>query len=331
MDRTCLYRYATHPELNSWTPLIHDEYATLVSQSAPSSQAMLGAAALATKAAPVHLTLDVENLQMKAYASSKLGLGMDASSNRTFVPLRTEMKTEKAEHAGCEPDSTFPFNARCNGADIYMLHAVNVLTKHSLPPLRSDSAPSTSQLVAPLVSLQSMLGDVSSMLDNVLTYVKSVSEGSQQGDARIGRYLLETLASVPMATSSKGQFEEDFNNHLAVRSIFSMLYLSAEILMYMSCAGSTDGLVLGKCRSCQLGSSSSGKYDARLEACTPSCIDMAGCTRLGSSVTPNAIYCNNQRLSEGAFADELLTAFRACMPAFICSYHVTIDSSACAS
>ena len=96
---------------------------------------------------------------------------------------------------------------------------VNVLTKHSLPPLRADSAPaqaSTSQLVAPLVSLQGMLTDVSSMLDNVLNYVKSVNSGSQQGDSRIGRYLLETLASVPTATSSKGQFEEDFNSHLAV-------------------------------------------------------------------------------------------------------------------
>jgi hypothetical protein len=92
-------RYATHPALNSWTPLIHDEYATLTT----SSQNVSAAAALtAPSAAPVHLTLDVDNLQMKAYASSKLGLGVDASSNRTFVPLRTEMKAEKSEHGGCE-------------------------------------------------------------------------------------------------------------------------------------------------------------------------------------------------------------------------------------
>lgn len=53
-------------------------------------------------AAPVHLTLDVESLQMKAYASARLGLAMDGSSNRTFVPLKTEMTADKAEQSGRE-------------------------------------------------------------------------------------------------------------------------------------------------------------------------------------------------------------------------------------
>lgn len=83
--------------------------------------------------------------------------------------------------------------------------------------IRPDTqAPSTNQLVAPLVSLNTMLSEVSSMLENVLEYVKKVTSGTEKGDVKIGRYLLETLASVPLPTTQKGAFEEDFNTHLAV-------------------------------------------------------------------------------------------------------------------
>lgn len=102
-------RYATHPELNSWTPLIHDEFASLSSTSSPS-------AALTTSASPVHLTLDVKTLQTKAYSSSKLGLSVDASSNRTFVPLKTELKVEHSEHSGRECNESGRRDNRRRGA-----------------------------------------------------------------------------------------------------------------------------------------------------------------------------------------------------------------------
>lgn len=90
--------------------------------------------------------------------------------------------------------------------------------------MRPDNAASqssnTQQLVAPLISLGGMLQEVNSMLDTVLTYVKSVNDGQQAGDARVGRYLLEALASVPVATSTKASFDEEFNTHLAVRLSF---------------------------------------------------------------------------------------------------------------
>lgn len=99
---------------------------------------------------------------------------------------------------------------------------VEVLTKHALPMIRSDAPAqqaSTQQLVAPLVSLQGMLQEVAGMVENVLAYVKQVNQGQVQGDPKIGRYLLETLASVPLASASKTSFDEDFNNHLAVRTL----------------------------------------------------------------------------------------------------------------
>lgn len=99
-----------------------------------------------------------------------------------------------------------------------VLFTVDLLTNKAQPMIRPDSqAPSTNQLVAPLVSLNTMLSEVSSMLENVLEYVKKVTSGSEKGDVKIGRYLLETLASVPLPTTQKGAFEEDFNTHLAVR------------------------------------------------------------------------------------------------------------------
>lgn len=98
----CICRYATHPALNSWTPLIHDEYASLVSSSAQhaASSTVTVPSMVTSMAAPVHLTLDVESLQIKAYASARLGLAMDTGSNRTFLPLKTEMKADRSEHGG---------------------------------------------------------------------------------------------------------------------------------------------------------------------------------------------------------------------------------------
>merc|ERR1711939_235397 len=189
--------YATSPQLNSWTPLIHDEYANLAhatsTHGASATTALSAITNAAQLSAPIHLTLDVASLQIKAYASEKLGLASE-SANRTFVPLKTEMKVAKNEQAGLE-----------------------LLTKHAQPTSRPEAATSapqasTSQLVAPLVSLNGMLGEVAGMLDSVLSYVK---QGKIAGDAKIGRYLLETLASVPLATTSKGSFDEDFNSHLA--------------------------------------------------------------------------------------------------------------------
>lgn len=114
------------------------------------------------------------------------------------------------------------------------------------------------------------------MLDNVLGYVKSVNDGSKQGDARIGRYLLETLASVPMATSSKGQFEEDFNNHLAVRT-GAPCRACTRVMLMLGCAGPTHGLVPGQRGARQSGGRSSCKYDARFEVSTPFCVDAVLC------------------------------------------------------
>lgn len=159
---------------------------------------------------------------MKAYASRKLGLApSEASSpNRLFVPLKTELKAGKKERAGCECTQPYLGISRMRMLMLPVLFTVDLLTNKAQPMIRPDSqAPSTNQLVAPLVSLNTMLSEVSSMLENVLEYVKKVTSGSEKGDVKIGRYLLETLASVPLPTTQKGAFEEDFNTHLAVRDM----------------------------------------------------------------------------------------------------------------
>lgn len=66
--------------------------------------------------------------------------------------------------------------------------------------------------------MHSMLSEVQTMLSTVLSYVQSVLSGSTKGDSKVGRYLLETLGSVPVTSTGakEGQsFEEEFNTHLA--------------------------------------------------------------------------------------------------------------------
>ena len=97
------------------------------------------------------------------------------------------------------------------------------------------------------------------MLDSVLSYVKQVNDGSLQGDAKIGRHLFETLASVPVPTSFKGTFDEDFNTHLAVSLQWSPLFsLTSEFVCKITIIGSPHGFLSRKCRTRQFRSSSKG-------------------------------------------------------------------------
>jgi hypothetical protein len=75
-------RYSTAAALNSYTPLIHEKYTAVA----------------ANPASVVHLTLDPASFQYVAYtAQPHLG-----RPNAIFAPLRTELRVDEAERAGCE-------------------------------------------------------------------------------------------------------------------------------------------------------------------------------------------------------------------------------------
>ena len=61
-----------------------------------------------------------------------------------------------------------------------------------------------------------------SMLEQVLQYVDRIISGEAEGDQRIGRFLLDTVAAVPKVESS--EFEKSFNSSL--QDLLMVVYLA---------------------------------------------------------------------------------------------------------
>ena len=64
--------------------------------------------------------------------------------------------------------------------------------------------------------LEQSLLDVISMIERVQNYVHGVIDGDLEGDASIGRYLLDTLNTTTEGLE-KGKLESLFNIHVQVR------------------------------------------------------------------------------------------------------------------
>jgi hypothetical protein len=74
----------------------------------------------------------------------------------------------------------------------------------------------TGQPVTDLELLSRSLKGVQDMLDRVLAYVRAVLAGEREGDAAVGRYLMDTLgAAPPLEDGERG----GFNASLQVRAL----------------------------------------------------------------------------------------------------------------
>jgi hypothetical protein len=93
-------------------------------------------------------------------------------------------------------------------ADCMECCAVELLT---LTPPSIEPLP----IVSPLGQISNLLRSLSDNLDKVTEYVRQVNAGEREGDDRVGRFLLENVASTAM-TDSEG-IEDEFNSHLSVR------------------------------------------------------------------------------------------------------------------
>ncbi|KAK8846575.1 eukaryotic translation initiation factor 3 subunit F [Kwoniella newhampshirensis] len=113
----------------------------------------------------VHLTIDTEldpsgkGLGVKGWVSTSLGLSAKPE-NCVFLPVPVVIKYAESERA-----------------------ALDLLTG---PAQASPALP-------PLPALSSSLSQLSTLIDQCLTYVQSVNAGSQTPDVEVGRYLLEGL------------------------------------------------------------------------------------------------------------------------------------------
>ncbi|GAA5920316.1 hypothetical protein JCM6882_006494, partial [Rhodosporidiobolus microsporus] len=211
--------FATSPALNSFSALIHNFYTT----ESPSGPA-------------VHLTLDPSSLAVAAYTAAPIGLGSASSSPSSggaqlaFTPVEVRVKVGEQDRAGLDL-LTSNINSLSSSLSTSSASSSGALAAPAAPEVDADVP-----LPSPLTQLTTLLTHVSLMLDQVLEYVRAVAAGEREGDAKVGRALLETVGSVPSAAAAgaKGQgkkavggaaaeeagevvdgFEEEFNQHLA--------------------------------------------------------------------------------------------------------------------
>ncbi|GAA6033313.1 hypothetical protein JCM8097_006687 [Rhodosporidiobolus ruineniae] len=224
--------FATAPTLNSFSALIHNFYS---SEAAPFPA--------------VHLTLDPATLAVAAYTASPIGTGASSSSSSAgaqlaFTPVDVAVKVAEQDRPGL---------------DLLTANLSSFSASVSASVSAAAGAPSVDAPVAlqtPLAQLHALLAHVQAMLDQVLSYVRDVNAGEREGDAKVGRALLETVGSVPssskkapapaaqvqaqqgeegQATDKVDGFEEEFNQHLA--DVLMVSYLSNVIKSQSEIAG----------------------------------------------------------------------------------------------
>ncbi|KAK4056200.1 hypothetical protein OIO90_002641 [Microbotryomycetes sp. JL221] len=208
--------YATSPELNSFSALIHNFYSA---ECAPHTA--------------VHLTLDANSLDRRAYTAQQIGT-TSKPDHLAFLPVDCRMHVHDQDRPALDLLTHNLTTLTATAQDLQQQQ--DVKQKQNASMLTQDLP-----LTTPLATMYGLLLKVSSMLDAVLEYVHAVAAGERQGDERVGRALLETVGVVPTATSPSAEsatssattlsaptnaqkhklaadtktFEEDFNAHLA--------------------------------------------------------------------------------------------------------------------
>jgi len=120
--------------------------------------------------------------------------------NCVFVPVPCELRFHDAERSGGISPFTFKFR------DSLIPLIVDLLSTTAESPYQT-----TTQPLADLEILERSIKNTCSMLDRVLTYVRSVLSGDAKGDPAVGRYLMDTLG-----TNTDGLEKSGFNASLQV-------------------------------------------------------------------------------------------------------------------
>lgn len=140
---------------------------------------------------PVHLTVDtnmnMDAIAVKAFLSTSLTLGEKQIATH-FHEIAVEMRMAEADRVGIEL-------------------------------LRSQK---TASLPADLDGLQNSINKLQAMIDETLAYVDGVVETPASGNKAIGRYLMDTLASVPRMNAEA--FSKLFNE--SVQDVLLVMYLA---------------------------------------------------------------------------------------------------------
>ncbi|KAJ3992797.1 hypothetical protein F5050DRAFT_1786420, partial [Lentinula boryana] len=152
----------------------------------------------------IHVFLDtgVEPGQpagVKGYVSSLVGV-FPKPENCVFVPVPVELRFRNSERSG-----------------------VDLLTSTAL-----SSSSTSSQPLSDLTILESSIQNVISMIDRVLTYIRTVLAGETKGDAAIGRYLMDTLGA-STDDLEKGAFNGRLQDTLMISYLANLVRAQAEV------------------------------------------------------------------------------------------------------
>lgn len=180
--------YATHPNLNSFSALIHQFY---------QHECLAGAHPSLHQA--VHLALDPESLAWQCYTALPIGLSASASASASdahlaFAPLDASVLVQPHERPSLDL-----LTSRLSSLSA-LVPAEGASDSNSNGTL-AGAADGTAVPTA-LESLYALLRQVTAMLDQVLEYVRSVASGEVPGDEKVGRALLETVGNVPTRRSA---------------------------------------------------------------------------------------------------------------------------------
>ncbi|KAG0149021.1 hypothetical protein CROQUDRAFT_40395 [Cronartium quercuum f. sp. fusiforme G11] len=190
--------YATSPVLNSFSSLIQDFYN---SESVPLPA--------------IHLTLDPATLNFKTFISSPIGLSTLQTLNLMFKPVPSSLSIPTPERTALELLSK---PMRSSSAEATQLEAdlkqqQTQLINRLKEPLKAD---------LPMNHLHHLLTQLKEMLDQVYEYVARVNRGEIKGNNQLGKFLLDTIGSLPIGLTAGSQqagkaasFEDDFQAHIA--------------------------------------------------------------------------------------------------------------------
>lgn len=141
---------------------------------------------------PVHLTVDTlmtgDQMAVEAFVSTSLMLG-DKPVATHFHEIAVEAKMADADRVG-----------------------IDLLTQPKSEALPTD-----------LDGLQLSVGKLQAMINKALAYVEGVCEGRTKADKNIGRYIMDTIASVPRL--DEDTFSKLFND--SVQDVLLVMYLAS--------------------------------------------------------------------------------------------------------
>lgn len=125
-----------------------------------------------------------EPLGVQAYVSSPLG-HMPKAESAVFVPLPVTLLSTTSERPALSLLASQTSTSQQGSAD---------------SALASQLA--AGQIVSDLTALTQSLQYIQAQLRRVLAYVKNVIEGKVKGDEVVGKYLFDTIARIPIGSST---------------------------------------------------------------------------------------------------------------------------------